>query len=196
MSGGRTATERQSHRTSPPGPQTLALIRDAGGPASRDRSRPPRHRGPRPRPAAIAGDSNRWIARSAVGTTVAAIVPDHVGDHAGDTRTTGGAVRYEPFASLDAITRHLVTEDLLRWVDREEITVLLVTHDLQEAITLSDRVHLLPRGRTRGFTRCTRCRWTGPATWSLPAPSRSSVRCSGACGTTSPPCRVRPWPAA
>ena len=49
--------------------------------------------------------------------------------------------------------RHQVTEDLLRWVDREEITVLLVTHDLEEAITLSDRVHLLPRGRTRGSTR-------------------------------------------
>ena len=120
----------------------------------------------------------------------AALVPDHVGDHAGDTRTKSGAVRYEPFASHDAIIRHPVTEDLLRWVDREEITVLLVTHDLEEAITLSDRVHLLPRGRTHGSTRCTRCRWTGPATWSAPAPSRRSARCSGACGTTSPPCRA------
>jgi NitT/TauT family transport system ATP-binding protein len=52
----------------------------------------------------------------------------------------------EPFAALDAIMRHRVTEDLLRWVDREEITVLLVTHDLEEAITLSDRVHLLTQG--------------------------------------------------
>ena len=52
----------------------------------------------------------------------------------------------EPFASLDAIMRHRVTEDLLRWVDREEITVLLVTHDLEEAIALSDRVHLLTQG--------------------------------------------------
>ena len=52
----------------------------------------------------------------------------------------------EPFASLDAIMRHRVTEYLLRWVDREEITVLLVTHDLAEAITLSDRVHLLTQG--------------------------------------------------
>ena len=76
----------------------------------------------------------------------AALVPDHVGDHAGDTRTKSGAVRYEPFASHDAIIRHPVTEDLLRWVDREEITVLLVTHDLEEAITLSDRVHLLTQG--------------------------------------------------
>lgn len=52
----------------------------------------------------------------------------------------------EPFASLDAIVRHRVTEDLLRWVHREDISVLLVTHDLEEAITLSDRVHLLTQG--------------------------------------------------
>ena len=52
----------------------------------------------------------------------------------------------EPFASLDAIVRNKVTEDLLRWVDREDITVLLITHDLEEAITLSDRVHLLTQG--------------------------------------------------
>jgi len=152
-SDGRAATERQSHRTSAPGPQTLARIRDAGGPASRDRSRPPRHRGPRPRPAAIDWRQQPLDRSQCRRTTVAAIVPDHVGDHAGDTRTKCGAVRYEPFASLDAITRHQVTEDLLRWVDREEITVLLVTHDLEEAITLSDRVHLLPRGlRLRALT--------------------------------------------
>ena len=52
----------------------------------------------------------------------------------------------EPFASLDAIMRHRVTEDLLQWVQREEITVLLVTHDLEEAIAVSDRVHLLTQG--------------------------------------------------
>ncbi len=59
----------------------------------------------------------------------------------------------EPFASLDAIVRRRVTEDLLAWVERDEITVVLVTHDLEEAITLSDRVHLLsagPRARIVG----------------------------------------------
>jgi NitT/TauT family transport system ATP-binding protein len=52
----------------------------------------------------------------------------------------------EPFASLDAIVRHRVTQDLLRWVEAEHITVLLVTHDLEEALSLSDRVHLLTQG--------------------------------------------------
>lgn len=59
----------------------------------------------------------------------------------------------EPFASLDAIVRRRVTEDLLAWVERDEITVVLVTHDLEEALTLSDRVHLLsagPRARVVG----------------------------------------------
>jgi NitT/TauT family transport system ATP-binding protein len=52
----------------------------------------------------------------------------------------------EPFASLDAIVRHRVTQDLLDWVEREGIAVLLVTHDLEEAQALSDVVNLLSRG--------------------------------------------------
>jgi NitT/TauT family transport system ATP-binding protein len=52
----------------------------------------------------------------------------------------------EPFASLDAIVRHHVTQDLLDWVERERIAVLLVTHDLEEAQALSDVVYLLSRG--------------------------------------------------
>jgi NitT/TauT family transport system ATP-binding protein len=52
----------------------------------------------------------------------------------------------EPFASLDAIVRRRVTEDLLSWVEFDDITVVLVTHDLEEAISLSDRVHLMSAG--------------------------------------------------
>lgn len=59
----------------------------------------------------------------------------------------------EPFASLDAIVRHYLTEDLLSWVEGEELTVLMVTHDLEEAVTVSDRLVLLgngPRARVKG----------------------------------------------
>lgn len=52
----------------------------------------------------------------------------------------------EPFASLDAIVRHRVTQDLLEWVEGEGIAVLLVTHDLEEAQALSDVVYLLSQG--------------------------------------------------
>lgn len=52
----------------------------------------------------------------------------------------------EPFASLDAIVRHQLTEDLLGWVEGENLTVLMVTHDLEEAVSVSDRVVLLGNG--------------------------------------------------
>jgi NitT/TauT family transport system ATP-binding protein len=58
----------------------------------------------------------------------------------------------EPFAALDAIVRHRITQDLLDLVEGENISVLLVTHDLEEALALSDVVYLLaqgPRARIR-----------------------------------------------
>lgn len=52
----------------------------------------------------------------------------------------------EPFAALDAIVRTRLTEELLGWVEREHLTVLLVTHDLEEAISASDVVYVLSHG--------------------------------------------------
>lgn len=52
----------------------------------------------------------------------------------------------EPFASLDAIVRARVIQDLATLVEQERISVLLVTHDLEEAISLSDSVYLLSQG--------------------------------------------------
>jgi NitT/TauT family transport system ATP-binding protein len=52
----------------------------------------------------------------------------------------------EPFASLDAIVRARVVKDVVALVERERIGVLLVTHDLEEAISLSDVVYLLSQG--------------------------------------------------
>jgi NitT/TauT family transport system ATP-binding protein len=52
----------------------------------------------------------------------------------------------EPFASLDAIVRTRITQELLRWVEEKHLTVLLVTHDLEEAISASDTVYVLSQG--------------------------------------------------
>lgn len=52
----------------------------------------------------------------------------------------------EPFSALDAIVRHRIYQDLLGLVEREGIAVLLVTHDLEEALALSDEVFLLSAG--------------------------------------------------
>ena len=46
----------------------------------------------------------------------------------------------EPFGALDAITRSGLQQWLLNVLDRAEKAILLVTHDVEEAILLSDRV--------------------------------------------------------
>ncbi len=59
----------------------------------------------------------------------------------------------EPFASLDAIVRARIVKDVVTLVERERISVLLVTHDLEEALCLSDEVYLLSRGPRAHITQ-------------------------------------------
>lgn len=49
----------------------------------------------------------------------------------------------EPFGALDAITREKLQDELLRLWRNSGITVIFVTHDIEEAVYLSDRVILL-----------------------------------------------------
>ena len=46
----------------------------------------------------------------------------------------------EPFASVDAMTRQFMQTDLLNVVTEQQVTVLLVTQDIEEALFLGDRV--------------------------------------------------------
>ena len=47
---------------------------------------------------------------------------------------------FEPFSTLDALTREQISLDLLRvWAKRRQ-TVLMVTHNINEAVLLSDRI--------------------------------------------------------
>jgi NitT/TauT family transport system ATP-binding protein len=46
----------------------------------------------------------------------------------------------EPFGALDAMTRQALQDEMLRLVDSAKTTALFVTHDLEEAIYLGDRV--------------------------------------------------------
>jgi sulfonate transport system ATP-binding protein len=51
----------------------------------------------------------------------------------------------EPLGALDAMTKISMQQELTRiWRD-EDVTTILVTHDLEEAIYLADRILILPR---------------------------------------------------
>lgn len=80
----------------------------------------------------------------------------------------------EPFGALDAITRETMNDELLRIWDELGQTVLFITHDIDEAIYLSDRVLVLakppngihreltnelPRPRTSAVTRTSELFW-------------------------------------
>lgn len=53
----------------------------------------------------------------------------------------------EPFASLDAITREELQDDLLELCHLHKTTVFFVTHDIAEAVYLADRVAVMERGQ-------------------------------------------------
>jgi NitT/TauT family transport system ATP-binding protein len=49
----------------------------------------------------------------------------------------------EPFGSLDAITRQRLQTELTRIVDQTSVTLLFVTHSIEEALVLGDRIVVL-----------------------------------------------------
>ncbi|MEM7411331.1 MAG: ABC transporter ATP-binding protein [Myxococcota bacterium] len=52
----------------------------------------------------------------------------------------------EPFAQIDALTRGVIQEELIRMWGATGSTVFMVTHDVDEAILLSDRIALMSNG--------------------------------------------------
>jgi len=55
----------------------------------------------------------------------------------------------EPFSAVDEQTRRKFQEDLLQLIDRERKTFIFVTHSIEEAVYVSDRVVLLSRRPSR-----------------------------------------------
>jgi len=51
----------------------------------------------------------------------------------------------EPFGSLDAYTRYILEDEVLSLASRLNITILLVTHDIDEVVYMSDRILVLSR---------------------------------------------------
>jgi nitrate/nitrite transport system ATP-binding protein len=52
----------------------------------------------------------------------------------------------EPFGALDALTRAKLQDELLEIVARTHSTVVMVTHDVDEAVLLSDRIVMMTNG--------------------------------------------------
>ena len=52
----------------------------------------------------------------------------------------------EPFGALDALTRAHLQDELLKIVVRTSSTVVMVTHDVDEAVLLSDRIVMMTNG--------------------------------------------------
>lgn len=53
----------------------------------------------------------------------------------------------EPFGALDPVTRERLQQSFLRIREKLALTVVFVTHDMTEALTLADRIAVLRRGR-------------------------------------------------
>lgn len=52
----------------------------------------------------------------------------------------------EPFGRLDSLTRMELQDVILRILDKEKITTMLVTHDVDEAIYMADRICMMTNG--------------------------------------------------
>ncbi|MBD2725165.1 ATP-binding cassette domain-containing protein [Nostoc sp. FACHB-892] len=52
----------------------------------------------------------------------------------------------EPFGALDAITKEELQEELLQIWREHQVTVLMITHDIDEALFLADRVVMMTNG--------------------------------------------------
>ena len=49
----------------------------------------------------------------------------------------------EPFGALDAQTRYQMQEEILRIWEQKKVTIVFITNNVEEAVTLGDRIVLL-----------------------------------------------------
>ena len=73
----------------------------------------------------------------------------------------------EPFSALDPITRGQLQDELLSIQKQQHKTIVFVTHDIDEAIKLADRICILDQGRVEQF---------GPPEQILTAPASDHVK--------------------
>jgi osmoprotectant transport system ATP-binding protein len=57
----------------------------------------------------------------------------------------------EPFGAIDAITRGNLQNELIKIHDKYKKTILFVTHDINEAFKLGNRILIMDRGSIQQF---------------------------------------------
>jgi nitrate/nitrite transport system ATP-binding protein len=62
----------------------------------------------------------------------------------------------EPFGALDALTRGTIQDELLRICAETHQTVFMITHDVDEAILLADKILLMSNGPRAGVAEIVR----------------------------------------
>ena len=84
----------------------------------------------------------------------------------------------EPFGALDPFTRRHVRRELFGLNELQETTVVLVTHDVGEALELADRIALMDQGRSRSRRAITaNLKHWNTAKAASSSPSASARRC-------------------
>ena len=83
----------------------------------------------------------------------------------------------EPFGALDALTRARLQDELLKIVARTQSTVVMVTHDVDEAVLLSDRIVMMTNGPAATIGEILRVDLQRPRERVALAEDRSYVQC-------------------
>lgn len=68
----------------------------------------------------------------------------------------------EPFSSIDEIARWKFNFDLIELIDTERLSVLFVTHNIEEAVLLSDRILIMSQIKPTSIEKEIRINFKGP----------------------------------
>ena len=91
----------------------------------------------------------------------------------------------EPFSALDEQNRTILQQELLRIWEVDKKTVVFITHSVDEAVTLADKIMVMTASPGRAKSHHRRRRSSARATCSNCATIRATARSSTASGATS-----------
>jgi len=86
----------------------------------------------------------------------------------------------EPFGALDALTRASLQDELIGVMDKTGATVVMVTHDVDEAVLLSDRVVMMTNGPAATIGEILAVNLAKPRNRLLLAQDAEFIRCRAA----------------